>query len=1455
MEDRKARLKLPVRFARILFLRSPGASSFVRASVQQHNDEFVEGRLGLYDEAGRPCVLVDGFRAISVSAARRGGATGANRDLLYHVAWERTPAIADPSFFPPVPLERLRAAAHEAMAQVIAMRGQGALESAMAAGDDLAAAHLARGLREMAAAARVSGSFSADSLRVAPPMRPVFERLIAKLAKRGWLKKAGGGYRPKPAFASAADSAQQALRTFVSGHSGHLAEGLLCAASCAELGPILRGEKDAVQVLFAGAGADLLDQFYGEGLYTSHWLSAIAAAVQEAARQLPEGRGLRILEVGAGTGGLSAHVLPLLDRDLHSYTFSDVSAAFFSGGMQKLAGFPQVEYKILDLEKSGLEQGFEAGAFDFIIGTNVLHAVSDLRSTLRHLHELLGPGGSLVFMDVASPQLWTEAVFGLTAGWWRFTDRDLRPDQPLLARAEWETILRETGFDEATSLPGLLGPEGEGQIGLLARKSMAGATIERSLAADEVLAAPTKTSWLIFCDSSPLGEQLASRLRFSGSRCRIVRRGDRFEASEIDAFTLRAEAPEDWKHLFEECLDDAHQQRLVYLWTLNEPQANAGEDAVLMGVGALLHLAQAAQVIKPSTQLRIDLVTRGAQPAGLGMNATAVEQAPAIGLFRVILNENPNFAGRGIDLPPETSDADLSLLWNELLREGSDREVAFRGEARYVQRLARGRSSREQARDPNVPLRLESRERGHLDTLRFVPFMAPAIGVSEVLIEVKAAGMNFRDVLKALALYPGEAPDARIFGDEVAGVVKAVGSSVSHVAVGDRVFGLAVFGLASQTVARGGDIRRIPGSLSFEQAATLPVVFMTAWHALQNVARMRAGESILVHAGAGGVGMAAIQIAHHLGVEVIATAGSAAKRALLETLGAKHVIDSRRADFAEAVMEFTGRRGVDVVLNALAAEAIPMGLSCLAEFGRFIEIGKRDIYQNARIPLWPLRRNASFHVVAMDAVFCGDESLTRKMLGEISDLVERGSLSPLPFRSFPAHRVDAAFRLMAQGKHIGKVVVAFPEPFLPRRGEPLTAAFKIDPEGAYLITGAFGGFGRVVAEWLAECGARHLVLASRSGAATPQGAAFVQSLDERGVETAVMRADVGSPQDVARLIKEIRAGGRPLRGVFHLAMVIDDAPLVALTPERMRTVMEPKAYGAWLLHESTREMKLDCFVMFSSVSSIFGNPAQGNYSAANAFLDSLAHHRRAMGLPALTINWGVLGGEGYVARNERVAEFLARQGTAALSPKEVMTLMESSLHAGDTQVMAIRVDWAKWRQFFRGMQENPLLERIFSSVESQETDGAKSDWRLKIESAAPGEIKGIIGQAVREAVGSVLRVKPETLRDDQPLTDLGLDSLMGVEIENSIESALGVALPPASLLRARTIGQIIGLIAEHMGASQSGGAAAPSARTPAAEPASTDEVNLEALSDDEIAGLLGDDAAAVGAAEPENALR
>ncbi|MBU3665320.1 MAG: SDR family NAD(P)-dependent oxidoreductase [Chthoniobacterales bacterium] len=1419
VESRGVKLKLPVRFSRILYLRPPGAACRVRARVLNCNDELTEGRIGVYDTDGAPCVLADGFRAVALSSARRAGSpTGEGRELVYHVDWERCAADSTPVAQPPLPLAALHESAASALDAVLDLRGKERLEAVMVEEDAVAAAQVAAGLRGMGVN---GGSFTADSLRVAPGMRRVFQRLAAKLAKRGLLEECQGeSWRTRESFGRVADSAPHLLRDFLARVPGHTSEGLLCAATGAEFGSIMRGEKDAVQVLFAGAGTDWLEQFYGDGLYASHWLAAIGAAVRRAADSLPEGRGLRILEVGAGTAGLASHVLSQLERGLHTYVFSDVSTGFFSAAQQKLAAFPEVEYRIYNLDRSPAEQDFEDGTFDFIVGTNVLHAAADLRSALRNLHGLLAPGGTLAFMDVASPRLWTESIFGLTSGWWNLKDSDLRPEHPLLSRQQWEEVLRDCGFSEVASLPGMRDPEGgEGQIGVLARKAWAAPKPELSQAAEL-----DEKSWVVFADDHGFGDALAVRLRECGARCRVVKRGETFASADADTSIVQPDAPENWRRLIDDWSSADRPQRFVYFWSLD---AGDSTDA-LMGTDAFLHLAHALEIFAPHGKVRLDLVTRGAQPAGRDPADVSPAAGACIGLFRVFLSEHPSITSHAIDLPPVARAGDGEMLWSELQRKDAEREVALRGEARYVQRLARGLPLRDKTLGADVPMRLESRERGSLDSLKFTAFAMPAPGPGEVLIRVKAAALNFRDVLKALGLYPAETADARMFGDEVGGEIVAVGDGVGHVKVGDRVFGLAVFGLATHTLARAADVRCIPEGVTFEEAATVPVVFMTAWHSLKNVARLRKGETVLVHSGAGGVGMAAIQIARHLGAKVIASAGSQAKRSLLSTLGVDHVVDSRRGDFAERVMELTGGKGVDVVLNALAGEAIPMGLSCLAEFGRFIEIGKRDIYQNSKLPLWHMRRNVSFHVVAMDAVFAGDEELTRELLAEIAGLMEQGALRPLPYRSFPACRADAAFRLMAAGKHTGKVLLAFAEPFLLRRGAEPHAPFAVDPDATYLVTGGFGGFGKVLARWLATRGARHLVLAGRRGIDTDGAKEFVAELEAAGVTVLAVKADAGSAEDTRRAFSEIRATKRPLKGVFHLAMAIDDAPLSELTPERFATVLQPKALGALHLHEETKSLDLDAFVLFSSASSVFGNPGQGNYAAANAFLDSLAHHRRSLGLPALAVNWGVLGGDGYVARNEKVAEYLLRQGTAALEPSEVTSILESFLDADATQAAAMRVDWAKWRQAFRGLQENRLLERIFAAgVELEESAGKTGDWRLRIEAAPADAKEAVIVQALQEVVGSVLRVKPDSLRPDQPLTDLGLDSLMGVEIENLIEASIGVALPPTSLMRARTIGQIASLIHGHLGGEQNPAAAAPAA----VEEVSLEEVDLDALAD------------------------
>ena len=349
--------------------------------------------------------------------------------------------------------------------------------------------------------------------------------------------------------------------------------------------------------------------------------------------------------------------------------------------MQKLAAFPEIETKFSTLRSPPRNRDLNS-VLDFVVGTNVLHAVADVRVALRNLHGLTCSG-------------WLARFYG--CGHTAALDRSrFRPDQrvvafhrpryskcaSLLGRSQWEQLLQETGFVETTSLPGFIGQFGEGQIAILGRKAY-----ESPAPSHSVSEVPTGKSWLIFADESGIGKSLAERLRTSGAHCRTVHRGTAYRVLATDTFTIRPEAPEDWRQLLQACTGE-ELERIVYLWNLD---TEFDYDAVF-GTDALLHLAQALDAVFPGAKLRIDSVTRGAQPVGRDVEPTAVAQAPAIGLLRVILNEYPNYVCRGIDLPPADSAADLDLIWTELLRTESEREVALRGDARYLQRIDRGRA-------------------------------------------------------------------------------------------------------------------------------------------------------------------------------------------------------------------------------------------------------------------------------------------------------------------------------------------------------------------------------------------------------------------------------------------------------------------------------------------------------------------------------------------------------------------------------------------------------------------------------------------------------------------------------------------------------------------------------------------------------------------------------------------
>jgi NADPH:quinone reductase-like Zn-dependent oxidoreductase/acyl carrier protein len=577
-----------------------------------------------------------------------------------------------------------------------------------------------------------------------------------------------------------------------------------------------------------------------------------------------------------------------------------------------------------------------------------------------------------------------------------------------------------------------------------------------------------------------------------------------------------------------------------------------------------------------------------------------------------------------------------------------------------------------------------------------------------------------------------------------------------------------------------------PGHLSFEEAATLPIAYVTASYSLHHLARIRRGEKVLIHAASGGVGLAAVRIAQRAGAEIFATAGGAEKRDLLHSIGVKHIFDSRSLSFADEIMRVTNCEGVDVILNSLAGEAIPAGLSILNEGGRFVELGRRDIYGNAQLGLRPFQNNLSFFAFDLARMIERQPSIGN-VLREVIDefITERHDV--LPHQDFSISEAVSAFRLMAQAKHTGKIVITM-------RGENLEVGpvyqdlTRLNAEATYLITGGTGGLGLKVAKRMIEQGARHLVLMTR-GNASP---AAQEAVDEmmRAAEVVVAKADVSKHRQVAKVIDSIRGAMPPLRGVVHAAGLLDDGILLQLSRERFKTVTDPKIKGAWNLHALTVDLPLDFFVLFSSAASILGSPGQANYAAANAFLDALAHHRRARGLTALSINWGPWSEVGLAAQHAR-HERLSLRGVGTITPEQGVEAFSRLLGQSVTQVGVMPFDYKQWNRLSPSARMSPLFSELSYEGERVETLEGGAGKRTSFKQ----ELLMVVGQESREKllrtylgelIAKVLGLSASRLSKldaNQPINTLGIDSLMAVEMKTLIENDLGVTVPVTTFLQ------------------------------------------------------------------------
>jgi NADPH:quinone reductase-like Zn-dependent oxidoreductase/NAD(P)-dependent dehydrogenase (short-subunit alcohol dehydrogenase family)/SAM-dependent methyltransferase/acyl carrier protein len=1090
----------------------------------------------------------------------------------------------------------------------------------------------------------------------------------------------------------------------------------------------------------------------------------------------PPERQLRILEVDGTIGTLTSEVLPLLPRQRTSYVFTDPNEENTAKAQERFADHAFLKSQVLDMEEDPLAQGFEANSFDIIIAGHALHGAATSAGTIASVKKLLASDGLLIAVE---PH-----------------------DDFMLPVPRWTEMLRDGGFAAMEALSAHPGSEPPAHAVIVAR----GPTL--CPATEDTLPARTPGDWLILADRGGQGEQLAGALEELGVRTVLAWQGESFQRLDEGMVRIRTDSAADLERLLlDEFAGTAPLAGIASFWSLDLPAIETAELSDLVGQQARLgaSVGELARVCTESSRSepRLWLITRGAQ-AVAGAAAPTPAQAVMWGVGRVLANEHPQLRCALLDLSPACPGDEIQALARELSADGREAEVALRGQDRYVHRLVPldlaapvnamaplGSRSR-----VAIPFRLEASQSGLVDDLSLRVSARSLPGPHQVEIEVMAAPLNFKDVAKTMHLLGDASLEGTFSGSqlglECAGRIVSLGAGVEGLCIGDDVVCLAPGSFASHVLADIRALARKPSHLTFEEAATLPVVFLTVYYGLHHLARLQPGERVLIHAASGGVGLAAIQLAQFLGAEIFATAGSPGKRDFLKSLGVQHVMDSRSLDFVDEVLARTDGEGVDVVLNSLGGETLVRSLSLLRECGRFVELGKRDLEFNTKVGLRPFLKQLSFFAVDLDRLVVSRPDLSTTLFREVMQLIEQRKLGPLPYVVYPIGRVREAFRTLLKARHIGKIVVSMQEAHV-AVVPALPAQPALGPDGTYLITGGLGGFGLAAARWLVERGVKHLLLLGRSGAASAAAQETIAQLQQAGATVTVAQADVASADDVARVLAEARRALPPIRGVFHAAMVLDDAPLLELTPQRFQRVLAPKVAGAWNLHTHTRNDPVEHFVLFSSCAAVIGNPAQGNYVAANLFLDMLAHHRRALGLPALAVDWGVVRDVGVVAARTALARHLETIGMMPLPAREMLDALGVLLQTDTVQSTVLRADWSLVRANFPVLKESPRLSLLQSrgSAEDGATELTEGESLQKLlRSTPPSQRHGRLQGKVCEVVARVLGTAPSKLETDEPLTNLGMDSLMAVELAICIKKDLQIDIPTMTLMRGPSIDQL-----------------------------------------------------------------
>ena len=1308
------RTYLPVRFARLRVFKDQAEITRCLIVMSHSTDASIKVDIALYDEAGDIVALLDGGLFRSVILARN-----STDQLYFHVerhCLERLDRMFD-----------ARNLASAALAKTNASERPDSWLLLEAFGRSLAHKVIVSRLGTQS----ISVTKLIERGLVAGAMQPLLQTLLLSLEQAGLAKLEDETWTIEPR--SGLPDPALILATFAAEFPSASVELVLASKILAHLEEsLLTGHSPAYR-------AQLLEQFETSTLFYAPLLER-AGIVIEAIESVMKPDPVKILVFEPGCLAVIRMLRPFMVDNRVKVTIAGTDRKQLDHLAARIGVDSGIEL---------LELGKEASAgpsFNLALALASDQLFEGDTSFGHAISARLVPNGALVVLQPPMDFIF-DLLLGLTENWFA---RTLDPAFPIGRIPDSEDTRRalvSSGFREIQSMDG-----GDGLGALLLASPVVLAKADISEHPPLIIGAEGTLS------EDPILIQLTQKMRASGRSVRLASPAER-------GVTRKTQ----WAQLLSA---DNRMKRVdvIDLSSMDLSKPDQSRLATRMSeVVSCLEQARACPHL-----VRLWIVVRGLNdPTGTDPLAEAMWS-----FVRVAMNEYPEVEIRlvaaAIEVPPTLLADRLALLLDE---PGTEHEILIESSGLWAHRVQRGRDpdlDRSQLGEAAI---LDLPNKGALSQFVWSGTDRKAPGPHEVEVEVTASGLNFRDVMMSMGLLDDDVLDAglagAVLGFECSGTVTRVGEQVRDLQPGARVMGFAAKAFATHVTADRRVFVPVPARLSLEAAATVPVAFLTAWYSLLEVARVKRGEWVLIHGAAGGVGLAAMQIARWKGAKIVATVGSPDKRALVQMFGADKIFDSRSLSFAEDIKREIG--AVDVVLNSLYGEAMLASMKCLKPFGRFVELGKRDYVENTSLGLRPFRRNLSYFGVDVDQLLAANPDLTESLMRDLERAFEDGHLTPLPYRVFDAEDVPSAFRLMQSAGHVGKILIKPPRHRLPKpRSE-----HKFKPgSGVHLIVGGTSGFGFETAAWLAEQGAKTIVIASRSGALSGALQVRASAISANGTQLIVEKVDVTDKGSVQALIEHVLSRYGRLAGIIHTAMVLEDRLLCGLDPEMINKVLGPKVTGAQNLDLATRHIKLDYFVLYSSATTLVGSPGQGAYVAANGYLQGLARQRRNAGLPALAVAWGAIADAGVLARDTETAKKLARAtgvvGIPARDAVHQLGLMLTQPEGAPTRYFADITPGGAMRDM--KLLSTPAFAPAFGG-RGQVEAGEEVDLLSLIEGMSDVEARTKVAELLAVEVGRILRLSAGELDIHRPLTELGMDSLMGLELRMDIEKRFGVELP------------------------------------------------------------------------------